>query len=841
MLGTLLNHIRHAVRGFALRPTFAAVVVVTLGIAIGANVAVFSLYDQVMLRELRVSNPGELVNFVAAGPKQGFVDCNNQGSCDEIFSYPMFRDLERAGGPFTGLAASRTIGTNLSFAGRVSEGTAVLVSGGYFSVLGVGPSLGRVLGPQDDLAPGEAAAAVLSYDYWSNELGADAAVLGKTIVVNGDPLEIVGVAPRGFVGTTVGERPRVFVPITFNWFRVPGIGLVHQNRSAYWAYVFGRLAPGTSREDAQVAINVPFRRILNEVDAPRATRLSAADLEKLRATRIELVPGARGQSDAPRSARTPLAVVLAATATILLLACVNLANLTFARGATRIGEMAVRTSMGAAPRQLFGMLTMEALLLSGAAAVVSLPVALAVLNAVGALGPQYMLFAPELSLSLRAVAAAFAIATLAAVIFALAPIVKLTATDPWPALQSAGARSFGGKGVGRFRFGLATAQIALSMLLLVLAGLFTQSLVNIARVDLGMRTESVVTFGVAPSLNGYTPERSAQLYDTIERDLRALPGVISVASSTVPVLSGSRWSSTVSVEGYEPPTTNPADLSTNMNYVGAGFLRTFEIPLLAGRDIADSDTVDSPHVAIVNQSFARKYDLGDNPIGTRLETGDDGEYDIEIVGLIRDSAYNHVKDDFKPLLMVPRRQSLQATAQGLTFYVRTAQAPSGLFAAIRTVVAQIDPTLPAKDVRTLESQVRQNVQTDRLLTTLAGALAAIATLLAAIGLYGVLSYTVAQRTREIGVRLALGAAPERVRGMVLKHVARMALIGVPLGVAGALGLGRLAAAVLYGLTPADPLAFAAAGVLLAVVVLGASYLPARRASRVDPVVALRSE
>jgi predicted permease len=838
MLASLLNDVRYALRGFALRPAFAVVVVATLAVAIGANVTVFSLYDQLMLRELPVSRPGELVNFAAAGPKGGITMCGSQGSCDETFSYPLFRDLEKADGPFASMAASKMIGTNIAVGDHTAFKSALLVSGRYFATLGIGPELGRMLDSRDDAVPGEASVAVLSYDYWRNSLGADAAVLGKTIVVNGRPLEIVGVAPRGFVGTTIGERPQVFVPISFPWLTLSGMPSLYENRFAEWVYVFARLKPGVGVAEAQAAINVPYHAFINDFDASTAM-IRRDQVDAYRAKTLELKPGSQGQSSTPSQTKTPLAVLFAATATILLIACANLANLMFARGAARIGEMAVRTSLGAGRQRLVSLLGVEALVLAGGAALASLPVAYGFLQAVGVAMPPRLISAPDVTLNLRAVGAAFGIAALSTLVFALAPLLKLSATDPGPVLQANGARSFGGKALGRFRFGLATSQIALSMLLLVLAGLFTQSLANIARIDLGLQTESVLTFGVAPNLSGYTAEHSAQVFEQIEQRLREQPGVMSVTASMVPLLANATWSSTLNVEGYEAPASGAT--STNMTYAGTDFLKTLGIALLAGREFTEADSLNRPNVAIVNQAFADKYHLGANPIGKRFSAVGTGSLDIEIVGLFKDSAYSVVKGPFVPVFVLPWRQSTQSGSQGMNFYVRTAQAPEALLAAIPKIVAQVDPNLPAMSIETLATQVRKNVQTDWLLTAVSGALAGVATLLAAIGLYGVLSYTVAQRTREIGVRLALGAEPREVRAMVLKQVSWMALIGVPLGLVGALGIGRLAAALLYDLAPTDPVAFSAAAVLLSAVVLGASYLPARRASRVEPVVALRSE
>jgi predicted permease len=484
-----------------------------------------------------------------------------------------------------------------------------------------------------------------------------------------------------------------------------------------------------------------------------------------------------------------------------------------------------------------GLLSVEALLLAGCAALASLPIALGMLRAIDALQPP-ALDVTDTALNLPAVAAAFAIAALAAVAFALLPALKLVAIDPVRALQGSAARVFGGKNLGRFRFALATTQIALSMLLLVLAALFTQSLANIARVDLGLRTESVVTFMVAPNLSGYSEERQAQTLAAIERELKAEPGVTHAAYARIAVLSGSEWGTGVWVEGYEPAANT--DRVVNVNQVSPEFFATLELPLLSGRLFTAADTLDRPLVAVVNESFARRYGLGDEPIGKRLGREPQQPLDIEIVGLVRDAAYSSVKDAFPAQLFLPRLQSSEYRNEH-TFYVRGELPPASLLGAAPRVVARVDPNLPVMDARTLESVMRRTVQTDWLLLAISAALAAVATLLAALGLYGVLSYMVAQRTREIGLRLALGAEPAGVRGMVLKQVGWMAGIGLPAGLVAAVLLGNVAASLLFGLAPTDPGAIVAAALLLGAAVLGASYWPARRASRVDPVVALRSE
>ena len=839
MLANLLQDARYALHGFASRPMFAVVVVLTLAVGIGVNVAVFSLYDQIMLRELNVSRPAELVNLVGGGVALNQIT-NYQGGDEETFSYPMFRDLQAAAEPYLALGASRIIGTALGYGDRTEPDSVVIVSGGYFEALGVGPELGRVLGEQD-VVGGQPAAAMLSYEHWTTAYGADPAVLGQTLVVAGQPLEIVGVAPRGFVGTTPGTRPAVFAPLTLSWMQGRATPL-EEDRFFSYVYVFGRLKPGVSIERAQAALAATYRAIVNDVEAPMLVSLMAGrdgvDFDKFRAQTLSLVSGVRGQTRAPGFARTPLSIFFAATATILLLACVNLANLMFARAAGRIGEIAVRASLGAARRRLLGMLSVEALLLAGFAAALSLPIALGVLRGVDALQPPG-LGVYDIGLDLRTVSAALAIAALAAVVFALAPTFKLVATDPARALQSNGARSFGGKRLGRFRFALATTQIALSMLLLVLAALFAQSLANVARVDLGLRTESIVTFGLIPALNGYPRERQLQVIEAVERELAAQPGVLSVSSASVALLAHSQWSTSVDVEGFEPG--RPRQSMVNANRIGTGLFATLDIPLLAGRDFMAADAFGGPQVAIVNESFAKRFGLPDNPVGQRIGFDPpNGPLDTEIVGLVRDSAYDAVKTDFPAQLMLPRAQSPQFD-NGATFYVRTTQAPERMLAAVPRLVGAVDPNLPVIEPRTFDSVVRRNVQTDWLLVSLAGVLAGVATLLAAVGLYGVLSYMVAQRTREIGLRLALGAEPAGVRRMVMRQVGWMAGIGVPAGIVGALLIGNLAASLLFGLTPSDPRAVIAAVALLATAMFAASYWPARRASRVEPVVALRSE
>jgi predicted permease len=837
VLSNLLIDVRYALRGFEQRPMFVAIVVLTLGCGIGVNSAVLSLFEQTLLRPLPVEDPRALVNFVSPGPRPGGASNDAAGAIDQVFSYPMFRDLERLQEPFVGIAAHRTIEANVAIDAQTSYARAMLVSGGYFSLLGVAPAAGRLLGPQDDSSPAETA--VLSYRYWQNTLGADPTVVGRTVVVNGRPLTIVGIAPKDFHGTTLGVRPVVFVPITFP--PQPGekaLSVALGDRTYSWLYLFARLKPGVSAARAEAAINAPYRAILNDVEVPLLRDFSAQATERFRSKTITLTPGARGQSVLPLQAQAPLTVALLVAGIVLLIACVNIANLMLARGATRVGEMAIRSSLGAARSRLLSLLLVESLLLAGFGVAAAVPLTLAALRGVGfLLRNDPMVRNLDFSLDARAIGFGMSLALLSVVVFGLFPALKLARTDPGPTLQAYGVRSSSGKGVARFRTLLATTQVALSMTLLVTAGLFTQSLFNIARVDLGIRTESLATFRISPSLNGYAAERSAILFDRIEEELAALPGVSAAASAMVPLLADSNWGGAVAVEGLEAPEGN--DTNVRLNLIGAGFFGTVGMPLLGGRDFSAADAANSRPVAIVNERFAERFGLGRGAIGKHVKVRF-REGTAEIIGVVRDAKYSNVKDPVPAQLFMPRRQA-PFPLNDMTFYVRGAGDSTQLLAAIRQVVANADPTLPVNALRTVDEQVRENVSEDRLLTMLAAALATVATILAALGLYGMLSYTVAQRTREIGLRLALGAGPRELRHVVLNQVAWIGIVGGAIGLVAALALGRAAAGLLFGLEPTHVPTYVGAAAALVLVVAAAGYLPARRASRIDPIAALRAD
>ena len=830
-----MPNLKLAFRTLVRTPFVTIVAVLSLGLGIGANAAIFSMFNEILLQPLPVSDPGRLVNLSAPGPNPGSQSCGVAGGCEEVFSYPMFRDLEAARTAFSGIAAHVAFAANVAYKRQTLNGDGMLVSGSYFSVLGVHPALGRLFTKSDDQTIGGNFEAVLSYNYWMTRLGADPAVIGTRIIVNGQTMTIVGVAPKRFEGTTLGITPNVFVPLSMRGLVSPGFDGFKERRN-YWAYLFARLEPGVGMEQAANAVNAVYRPILSDIEAPLQKGMSAQTMVKFKAKAIQLTDGRRGQSSIHTESRTPLIMLFAITSIVLLIACANIANLLLVRAAGRTTEMAVRLSLGATRRQILIQLLTESCLLALLGGVVSLFVAQSTLALLMQLLPSNMELHFAMHWSVVVFAAALSMFT--GLLFGLFPALQSTKPDLVTTLRAGSGKLAGARSAARFRTSLVTAQIALSMALLVSAGLFVKSLLNVSRVDLGLKTDKVVVFGISPQLNGYSHTRSALLFTRMEQELAAIPGVNDVSSALVPVLSGANWGTDVAVQGFKKgPDT---DANARYNEVGPGFFRTLGMQLLSGREFTATDVTGAPRVAVVNETFAKKFGLGRGAVGKfmgRSERGD--SLTTQIVGLVKDAKYAEVKQDMQPLFMYPWRQD--TTLGAMSFYVKTAGDPMQVLRAIPRVVATLDPNLPVENLKTLPQQVKDNVFMDRMISTLSAAFAALATLLAGIGLYGVLAYSVAQRTREIGVRMALGADAGMVRGMVMRQVSVMTMVGCVIGIVGALAFGRAAKSLLFGLEGYDPVVIAASTVLLALVALGAGFIPALKASKVDPMQALRYE
>lgn len=835
MLASLLPDLRYAVRGLAARPLFVLVAVASLALGIGVNTAIYSLFHQVVLRPLPVASPANLFNISAPGPKFGNTSNNSAGSRDDILSHPMLRDLQRLRpDPVAGIAGHRSFQATLGREGRNAFGLGMMVSGNYFDLLGLVPGQGRLIVAADDATPGEGRVAVLSHRHWRDAWGGRADAVGSVLKVNGEALTVVGVAPPGFEGTTPGFRADVFVPLSLAGRLQPQMASDFEDRRSYWIYAFGRLAPGATREDAEAALNLPYARLIEDVEVPLHADLDAQRMAEFRAKRLLLGEGARGQSRTAQQAARPLGLLSAVAALVLLIACLNIANLLLARGAGRAGEFALRASIGASRGRLVRQLLLESALLAALGGLASLPLAALIAGGLVAWMPAGTLDGFEVGIDGAALRFAALVSLATVLLFGLFPALQLGRAEPIAALRGESGQS-SSRGGNRFRASLATTQVALSMASLALAGLFAKSLVNLASEDLGMQVERMVVFSLSAERQGYDTEQARALFERIETRLAAVPGVTAVASSRVPLLSHHEWGSNVSVEGFE---STPETLAPNYSMVGAGFFASMGIPLLAGRDIALADGADAPRVAVVNRRFAEYFGLGANPIGKRMAIGGSDDLDIEIVGLVADSKYADIKAGAYPLFFTPWRQR---EVGEMSFYLRAAVSPESLLPVLPGVVAEIDPDLPLENLRTVDQQIQRLIATERFVGLLSGAFAVLSTLLAALGLYGVLSYTLSQRMREIGLRLALGAAPRRLRAMVLGQVGRMTLVGGLLGLAAALALGRAAQSLLFGLDGHDPVVLAAACVLLGLVALGAAWLPARRVGRVDPMVALRHD
>jgi predicted permease len=835
-----MRNLRLAVRTLAKTPFVTVVAALSLALGIGANTAIYSVFDQLLATPLPVPAPEELVNLGAPGPKPGSTSCNDAGDCEEVFSYPMFRDLERLQTSFTGLAAHRAFGANLATRGQTENGRGMLVSGSYFQTLRINPAIGRLLGPEDDRTLGGHPVIVLSHEFWRRRYDGTPSVVNDTLIVNGQAMTIVGVTPADFKGTTLGSAPDVYVPLVMRRQMEPGFPSAgFENRRSYWAYVFGRLKPGVSIDLAYTELNGVYTPIVNDVEAPLQQGMSEQTLQRFRAKALTLVPGPRGQSSLHREARPPLLILFTVTGVVLLIACANVANLLLARGAGRAAEMAVRLSIGAGRRQLVGQLLTESVLLAFLGGAAGMLVARWTLDSLASFLPPEAVTTIDFSLNGSMVVFAAALSLLTGILFGLFPALHSTRPNLVETLKNQAGQAGGAKAASRFRTALVTAQVALAMALLASAGLFTKSLVNVSRVDLGLKPESLVVFGLSPLLNGYTPERTRALFERVEDELLAVPGVTGVAASIVPLVSGSNWRASVSVQGFEAaPDT---DVASSFSEVGQDFFKTIGVPLLAGREFTRADALGAPKVAIVNETFAKKFGLGRDAVGKYMsqQSGPDAKLDIQIVGLAQDAKYSEVKQRIPPQFFIPYRQDERIGF--CYFYVRSAVDAESLFSAIPGVIRKLDPNLPVEELKTMTEQVQENVVLDRVISLLSGGFAGLATVLAAIGLYGVLAYTVAQRTREIGLRMALGADGGRVRSMVLSQVGRMTLVGGAIGLAIAVGIGRLAQSLLFEMEGSDPIVLGGSALLLTLVAFGAGFLPALRASKIDPMRALRYE
>jgi len=839
--------------GYALRTLrrsrgFALVAALTLALGIGANTAIFTLLDQVLLRLLPVKNPQQLVLLTMRGKHYG----NNWGG--NAISYPMYRDFQDHNEVFSGMFCRFPNPVSMTFGAQSERVAAELVSGTYFDVLGVGTALGRAFTPEDDRVPDGHPLVMLSYDFWRQRFGGDRQIVGKTVLINKHEMTIIGVAQAGFDGVELGYSAKIFIPVMMEKEIIIGPMKMLTDRRSRWVNAFGRLRPGVTETKAKAALQ-PFMHSMLEMEVKEAAfhNASAYAREQFLKCWIDVLPGSQGRASLRRELRTPLWVLMATTGMVLLIACANIANLLLARATGRQKEIAVRLAMGATRGRIVGQLLIETLSLSALGGILGLALAFWADKALMAVYLPSDSNALNISAvpDFRILLFTLAVSVVTGVIFGLAPALQSTRPDVGRTLKDQAGAVVGG-GHGRLRNVLVVTQVALSLLLLIGAGLFLRSLKNLSNLGTGFPAERLVGFNIDPSLNGYTPQQLNGFYQQLTDSLGAIPGVKSVAVASMRIMENNEWDSGLTAEGYSPTKADDHP-QAYMNQIGPGYFATLGVPIVAGRDfrltdnhvIKRADATDdfdtTPTTVIINEKFAQRFFAGHNPVGMHLGFGTDpGTHtDMEIIGVVKDIKYTNLRDEIPIQAYVPYMNS--PYLGGMTIYVRTAGEANQLMSSVRARMRELDANVPIYKMRTMEEQISNSLATERMIASLSTVFGFVATVLAIIGLYGVMSYSVAQRTREIGIRMALGAEQGKVIGMVMREVVTLIAIGIGVGVPAALVLTRVVKSQLYGLEAYDPWTLGLATGLLAMVACAAGYLPALRASRVDPMKALRYE
>jgi predicted permease len=824
----MLDDLRYALRNLRKSPVFTLVAVLSLALGIGANAAIFTLLDQVLLRMLPVKNPQELVRvYGARGAFSGSSRCPQ-----DCLSYPMYKDLRDQNQVFSGMLARWPLALSFTDGEKTERVRGELVSGNYFDVLGVKTAVGRTFTQDDDRVVNGHPLVILSYGFWRSRYAGDQSVLNRTVRVNGQVLTVVGVTQPGFQGVEVGRAVDIMVPMMMKPVMTPTWNDL-DNRRSIWMSAIARLKPGVSRAQAEAAMQVIWKPLL-EMEVKQIPTATEAFRQRYVAKKLVVEDVSKGQSELRQKFSTPLVVLMAMVGFVLLIACANVANLLLARAAARQKEIAVRIALGASRARVIRQLLIESTVLALLGGLAGLVVA-------GSTGNFLLRFLPgggtgqalTSSPDVRVLGFAFALSLATGILFGLAPALQATRLAIAPTLKDQASNVSAGGGQARLRMALVASQVALSLVLLVGAGLFARSVFNLQAVDPGFKTSNLMSFSIDPSLNGYPQPRIRELFDRLEDSLAQLPGVMAASEAEIAPLSGNGASSTVKVEGYKPKPEE--DMNPMVNWVGPGYFSALGIPLISGREFTRRDGVDAPKVGVINQTMARYFFGNENPIGRHFGFGQNATTMYEIVGVVRDSKYDNLREQTLRTAYVTVAQ--HSSVQDVTFYVRGAATAGEL----RAAVARLDPDLPVYDVRPVETGIEDSIYIDRMIAALSSFFGGLATLLAAIGLYGVMAYNVTRRTREIGVRMALGADRGNVVWLVMREVAVLAGVGIGVALPVAYGLGRVVNSQLYGVAPADFAVLLGGAGLLAMVAGVAGYFPALRATRVDPLVALRYE
>lgn len=841
MLNDIVADLRFALRQLRRAPGFALTAMLTLALGIGANTAMFSLMDQALLRALPVDRPQQLVTLRGTGRVWEGSTSTWAGTDEDYFSYPMYRDLRDRDTAFRDLVA--TVPAQVNFAHNGSNARSLdieLVSGNFFPALGIQPAAGRELTPQDDTAPDRNPVAVMSYDFWRHEMGGTADAIGSTVSVNGHPFQLVGVAAPGFRSASWGRTPGLFIPLSMDHIVNPGYSKRLTDRQSRWLNLMGRLQPQETLQQAEAQSAPLWHALRAEELKALGTRSPYFISEFLTHSRLLLRPAAGGFSYNRESYRDPLLAVTGMSALVLLIAVVNVGSLLLVRSAGRVREFSMRQALGASGSRLLAQLVTEGLLLGLGGGVLGIFLAPLAMHAVTSRlldGNGAPLLAS--SIDLRVLAFTFLSAFAASMLFSVAPALQLRRRHLSLALrQVAGTHSRGMRFVRRCIVGL---QIGLSLLLLVAAGLFVRTVHRLRTEAVGFRTDHLLSFSVSPGLIGYTDSRMPALRQGILDALSTLPGVREAAITTAPELANNSSTGNYSFQNYTPAPDQK--LQMQFGWIDQNYLSTLQIPLLAGRNLRATDDTQHPLVALANETLARRYfGSAQRAVGQRIMRGASNHpvFDTEIVGVVADVHHQDLRSDVPPTLYLSLAQNLDPN-YNLFFYVRTTNDSSLVRGRVRQQVATVNPDLAVQQLQSMDEQIDGLMQNERLIALLATAFGFLASVLAGVGLYGVLAFSTAQRTREIGVRMALGASRTSISTLVLNDVLRLTLSGVFVAMPVALLLGHLVQSQLYGVSPGDPLSLAMAVLLLFMVALAASALPVRRAAAVNPTEALRTE
>ena len=870
----LLQDIRFALRTFVKNPGFALIAILTLALGIGANTAIFTIFDAVLLRALPVADPGRLV--ILTNPDAHGMSVGSEGGNRSLLAYSEFEYLRDHNDVFSGIfaadstlpelqvtvpnASSSSSGSANAAAGGANSLAAesvvrdsarvLLVSGDYFRTLGVQPVIGHAFGPEVDRTRNAFPVAVISHEFWSRRFHLDPQVLGRTIEINHTSFAIIGVTPPNFFGASIGEQPDVWVPATMQAAIYPGGDLLTAFPDGnidqhIWLQSLARLKPGVTLAQASANVNVALQRYF--AAAPPLQTLTADERKGYANQKISLQPGGRGASTVHEDFGEPLQLLMGLVGLVLLIACANLANLLLARGAARQREFAVRLAIGASRSRLIRQLLTESFLLAFLGAAAGLVLAewadAALLRMVSGAGPEPI----QLSLSpdARILAFTFGVAVLTAMLFGLAPALRATRIDLSPVLKSGTTGSTAEALHRRFPVAkiLIVAQVAISLVLLVAAGLFVHSLARLSEVKLGYNPARLVVFAVRPAPAGYKGAAIPLLYQDLLEKFKAVPGVSGVTLSGDGLFSHVDAGDPISIEGYTPKSGE--EIHSRIDHVGPDYFSVVGIPILRGRGILEQDSVPSggkvPRVAVINQAFAKAFFPNSDPLGKRVvDTYPGNPADAIIVGVVADSKHNSLREEIQPRMYVPMFNPLWPEA-GAFYEIRTAADPAALAATLREVVHNTNSAIPEVEIRTMPGLVQESLHSDYFVARLASAFGLLAVVLAGVGLYGIMAFTVARRTRDIGIRMTLGASPHLILRQVLRETLILMLIGIAVGVPIALAGTHLIRTMLFGLGAVDPVALVAACVILAAIAAAASYIPARRASQVDPMIALRYE